>query len=60
MLDGSMAANNSRDSPSVTALPPDEGVEMADVDSEQNEQWCPFLLCVFHTFVNIISKQDRI
>ena len=26
-------AHTSRDSPSVTALPPDEGVEFADVDS---------------------------
>ena len=26
-------AHTSRDSPSVTALPPDEGVELADVDS---------------------------
>ena len=34
----STVAHTLRDSPSVTALPPDEGVEMADVDSEQNEQ----------------------
>ena len=38
MLGASMVAHTSRDSPSVTALPPDEGVEMADVDSEHNEQ----------------------
>ena len=38
MLGASTVAHTSRDSPSVTALPPDEGVEMADVDSEQNEQ----------------------
>ena len=38
MLGTSTVAHTSRDSPSVTALPPDEGVEMADVDSEQNEQ----------------------
>ena len=30
-------SGTSRDSPSVTALPPDDGVEMADVDSEHNE-----------------------
>ena len=33
MLGASMVAHTSRDSPSVTALPPDEGVELADVDS---------------------------
>ena len=38
MLGDSTVAQTSRDSPSVTALPPDEGVEMADVDSEWNEQ----------------------
>ena len=38
MLGASTVAHTSRDSPSVTALPPDEGVEMADVDSVQNEQ----------------------
>ena len=38
MLGASTVAHTSRDSTSVTALPPDEGVEMADVDSEQNEQ----------------------
>ena len=31
-------AHTSRDSPSVTALPPDEGVDLADVDSAQDEQ----------------------
>ena len=38
MLGASMVAHTSRDSPSVTVLPPDEGVEMADVDSAQDEQ----------------------
>ena len=38
MLDASTVAHTSRDSPSVTALPPDEGVELADVDSAQDEQ----------------------
>ena len=38
MLGASMVAHTSRDSPSVTALPPDEGVELADVDSAQDEQ----------------------
>ena len=33
MLGASTVAHTSRDSPSVTALPPDEGVELADVDS---------------------------
>ena len=33
MLCASTVAHTSRDSPSVTALPPDEGVELADVDS---------------------------
>ena len=33
-MGASTVAHTSRDSPSVTALPPDEGVEMADVDSE--------------------------
>ena len=33
MLGASTAAHTSWDSPSVTALPPDEGVELADVDS---------------------------
>ena len=33
MLGASMVAHTSRDSPSVTALPPDKGVELADVDS---------------------------
>ena len=37
-MGASTVAHTSRDSPSVTALPPYEGVEMADVDSEQNEQ----------------------
>ena len=32
MLGASTVAHTSRDSPSVTALPPDEGVELADVD----------------------------
>ena len=39
-LGASTVAHTSRDSSSVTALPPDEGVEMADVDSEQNGQSC--------------------
>ena len=38
MLGASTVAHTSRDSPSVTALTPDEGVEMADVDSAQDEQ----------------------
>ena len=33
MLGTSTVAHTSRDSPSVTALPPNEGVELADVDS---------------------------
>ena len=33
MLGASMVAHTSQDSPSVTALPPDEGVDLADVDS---------------------------
>ena len=33
MLGASTVAHTSRDSPSVTALPPDGGVELADVDS---------------------------
>ena len=33
MLGASTVAHTSRDSPSVTALPPDEGVVLADVDS---------------------------
>ena len=33
MSGASTVAHTSRDSPSVTALPPDEGVELADVDS---------------------------
>ena len=33
MLGASTVAHTSRDSPSVTALPPDEGIELADVDS---------------------------
>ena len=37
-MGASTVAHTSRDSRSVTALPPDEGVDMADVDSEQNEQ----------------------
>ena len=37
MPGASTVAHTSRDSPLVIALPPDEGVEMADVDSEQNE-----------------------
>ena len=36
MLGANTVAHTSRDSPSVTALPPDEGVELADVDSVQN------------------------
>ena len=35
---GAVVAHTSRDLPSVTALPPDEGVELADVDSAQDEQ----------------------
>ena len=38
MLGASMVAHTSRDSPSVTALPPDEGVVLADVDSLRNGQ----------------------
>ena len=38
MLGASTVAHTSRDSPSVTALPPDEGVELADADSAQDEQ----------------------
>ena len=38
MLGASTVAHTSRDSPSVTALPPDEGVELADVDSVRNGQ----------------------
>ena len=38
MLGASTVAHTSRDSPSVTALPPDEGVELADVDSAQDER----------------------
>ena len=38
MLGASTVAHTSRDSPSVTALPPDEEVELADVDSAQDEQ----------------------
>ena len=38
MLGANMVAHTSRHSPSETALPSDEGVEMAHVDSEQNEQ----------------------
>ena len=37
-LGASTVAHTSRDSPSVTALPPDEGVELADVDSLNNGQ----------------------
>ena len=33
MLGASTVAHTSRDSPSVTGLPPDEGVELTDVDS---------------------------
>ena len=40
MLGASTVAHTSRDSPSVTALPPDEGVELADVDSAQNGSLC--------------------
>ena len=38
MLGASTVAHTSRDSPSVTGLLPDEGVELADVDSTQNGQ----------------------
>ena len=38
MLGASTVAHTSRDSPSVTALPPDGGVELADVDSAHDEQ----------------------
>ena len=38
MLGASTVAHTSRDSLSVTALPPDEGVELADVDSTRNGQ----------------------
>ena len=38
MLGASTVAHTSRDSPSVTALPPDEGVELANVDSLRDER----------------------
>ena len=38
MLGASTVAHTSRDSPSVIALSPDEGVELADVDSLRNGQ----------------------
>ena len=38
MLGASTVAHTSRDSPSVTDLHPDEGVELADVDSAQDER----------------------
>ena len=38
MLGASTVAHTSRDSPSVTARPPDVGVEMVDVDYKKNEQ----------------------
>ena len=37
MLGACTVAHTSRDLPSVTALPADEGVELADVDSAQDE-----------------------
>ena len=37
MLGASTVAHTSRDSPSVTALPPDEGVVLADVDSMRDD-----------------------
>ena len=36
MLGASTVAHTSRGSPSITALPPDEGVVLADVDSVRN------------------------
>ena len=36
MLGASTVANTSRGSPTITALPPDEGVVLADVDSVRN------------------------
>ena len=36
MLGASTVAHTSRGSPSITALPPDEGVVLADVDSVHN------------------------
>ena len=36
MLGASTVVHTSRDSPSITALPPDEGVVLADVDSVCN------------------------
>ena len=36
MLGASTVAHTSRDSPSITGLPPDEGVVLADVDSVRN------------------------
>ena len=38
MLGASTVAHTSRGSPSITALPPDEGVVLADVDSVRNER----------------------
>ena len=38
MLGASTVAHTSCDSPSVTVLPPDEGVELANVDSAQDER----------------------
>ena len=38
MSGASTVAHTSRDSPSVTALPPDQGVELANVESAKDEQ----------------------
>ena len=40
MLGASTVAHISRDSPSVIALPPDEGVELVDMDSVQDSSLC--------------------
>ena len=41
MLGASTVAHTSRGSPSITALPPDEGVVLADVDSVRNGRSTP-------------------
>ena len=57
MLGASTVAHTSRDSPSVTALPPDEGVEMADEDSAQDEQSMSRHRASIHT--GTPSEDDR-
>ena len=54
MLGASTVTHTSRDSTSVTALPPDDGVEMADVDSEQNIQ------CYVYVYVYIYINNNYI